>query len=205
MGAGVMFGFGTIWSLAALPDGGFISGDDKIRIWRRGARPVVLEAPTGMVWALRILPDGTLASSGSFDGTIRLWDLTKGVECGRLEGHASSVRALAMLEDGRLASGSEDRTIRLWDLGLSIETDRLEGHKAEVRALAVLQSGHLVSGSHDKTIRIWDLASGSEVTRLEIDAEVNCLLALKKELQPPNLNVVAGDGVGRVHWFEVIN
>ena len=41
-----------------------------------------------------------------------------GAETARLEGHTSSVSALAVLPDGRLASGSGDNTIRLWTIRL---------------------------------------------------------------------------------------
>ena len=55
--------------------------------------------------ALCALPDGRLAS-GSYDNTIRLWDVKTGAETARLEGHSDSVDALCALPDGRLASGS---------------------------------------------------------------------------------------------------
>jgi hypothetical protein len=51
--------------------------------------------------------------------TIRLWDVARGAEVGRLEGHSSWVTALCVLPEGRLASASHDRcAIRLWDVAV---------------------------------------------------------------------------------------
>ena len=120
-----------------------------------------------------------------------------GAETARLEGHSGGVRALCLLPDGRLASGSYDNTIRLWDVAAGAETARLEGHSGRVDALCLLPDGRLASGSWDRTIRLWDVAAGAETARLYLDASANVIAAPR-----PNL-IVAGDGIGRMHWLEI--
>jgi WD40 repeat protein len=95
--------------------------------------------------ALCVLPDGRLAS-GSYDNTIRLWDLARGAEAARLEGHSGTVNAVCLLPDGRLASASSDRTIRLWDMAVQREISRLEVD-GWVNCLTALRSdGRLIAG-----------------------------------------------------------
>jgi len=45
-------------------------------------------------------PDGTLLASGSEASTIKLWDVTTGVELRTLGGHAAAVTSVAFSPDG---------------------------------------------------------------------------------------------------------
>jgi WD40 repeat protein len=86
-----------------------------------------------------------------------------------LEGHTSTVRAVAVTPDGcRAVSASDDRTLRLWDLESGQTIRKLKGHTSTVRAVAVTPDGcRAVSASDDQTLRLWDLESGQTIRTLE--------------------------------------
>eukprot|EP01050_Picozoa_sp_SAG11_P000999 SAG11_NODE_39_length_21630_cov_11.188658_18_plen_2153_part_00 len=111
---------------------------------------------------------GTLAS-GSWDQTVKLWDVASG-ECLRtLEGHSSYVNSVAFdASGGTLASGSNDRTVKLWDVASTECLRTLEGHSDDVLSVAFDASGgKLASGSWDQTVKLWDVASGECLRTLE--------------------------------------
>ncbi len=127
-----------------------------------------LKAHTDWVRCLSFTPDTHTLISGSFDQSIKFWNLDSHQLIHDLQDHHKGVFALAVSADGcTLASGSWDETIKLWNIQTGQLIKNLEGHSASVRSLAMSPDNQLlISGSFDNSIRVWQLGSGDLLTTM---------------------------------------
>lgn len=103
---------------------------------------------------------GRTLVSGSYDCTVRVWDVLTG-ECKfRLQGHTQKVYSVVYDPlRKQCASGSMDGTVRLWSTETGELRAVLEGHTSLVGLLG-LSFRNLVSAAADSTLRIWDPETG---------------------------------------------
>jgi WD domain, G-beta repeat len=127
------------------------------------------------VRCLSFIPDGTKLVSGSFDKTIKLWQVETGQIAHTFTDSLKGVFALAVSPDGQmLASGSWDETIALWNLESGTCIQQLTQHQSSVRSLAISPDGKtLVSGSFDRTIVLWHLPAGTVQTTIGDDGTID--------------------------------
>merc|ERR1711879_258901 len=116
--------------------------------------------------------------SGSYDKTIRVWDLDKFREgkkpttISKLVGHREFVGTLR-IDSKNVVSGSADNTMRVWDLETEKCTDMIEGHVDEVVCLRFSEQ-YIVSGSKDNTIKVWDRRTKQCINTLEGHTQEVC-------------------------------
>lgn len=102
--------------------------------------------------------------SGSWDGSLRLWDFEKGKSTLRFANHTKDVLTVAFSADNRqIVSGSRDRSIKVWNtLGQCkyTFTAKDNGHRdwvSCVRFSPSIEKPVLVSAGWDKLVKVWDM------------------------------------------------
>ncbi|KAL8731349.1 MAG: hypothetical protein Q9166_003441 [cf. Caloplaca sp. 2 TL-2023] len=114
------------------------------------------------------LPGHERILSGSYDGLLRVWNMSAqaiATSPSAHDGdHVSSIKAAKFISPSQIASSGTDRTIRIWKyhetsngLPAAISPQiELYGHKASVDAIAVhLPSNRLLSASADHSLCLW--------------------------------------------------
>ncbi|MEH2047023.1 serine/threonine-protein kinase [Nostoc sp.] len=204
-----------VHAIAISPNGQFIasgSNDKTIKLWQVGNGKLVRQlgrwssSHSSMVHSVAFSPISSnlsyqgesgksagvadlnrgILASGSWDNTIKLWDVNTGKEIRTLTGHANWVNSVTFSPDGKfLASGSADCTIKLWQVNTGIEIQTFTGHSDPVSSVAYFprtpvtnsQERQLVaSGSGDNTIKLWHVNTGRNIYTLTGHSFfVNCI------------------------------
>jgi WD40 repeat protein len=122
------------------------------------------------VYAVAVSPDGRTAATGSFDKSIKLWDLSTGKELRTLggpNGHQSLVLTVAFSPTGDLlASGGADNFARVWDVPSVKPARELTLGTGVARVAASPDGKAVAAAAADGRVRIWSIADGKQLHEL---------------------------------------
>ncbi|XP_049644869.1 F-box/WD repeat-containing protein 9 [Suncus etruscus] len=145
----------------------------------------------GWVWSLAAVDHRVC--SGSWDSTVKLWDMAAdGQQFGEIKGKAA-VLCLSYLPDV-LVAGSYDKKVSVYDPRVGpalLHSQRL--HSSAVLAL-LADEQRIVSTSEDHTLVVFDRRNHGVLQRLQLDSYLLCLSHQEPQLW-------AGDNRGALHVF----
>ncbi|EPB92633.1 F-box and WD-40 domain-containing protein CDC4 [Mucor circinelloides 1006PhL] len=141
-----------------------------------------------------IAAHGNTLVSGSYDNTVRVWNIQSGRLVHLMEGHTQKVYSVVIdAERNRCMSGSMDTSIRIWDLETGECIKKLEGHTVLVGLLG-LSNQHLVSAAADSILRVWSPETG--VCHHALSGHGNSITCFQHD----NYKVISGSEGGLKMW-----
>ena len=128
-----------------------------------------IEAHMESVVSVAFSSDGVTLATGSWDGTVKLWNVVTRQNIA-IVGSAGPL--VAFSSDGvTLAIGSRDGTVKLWDVATQRDIGTLP-HGAGVTSVAFSHDGMLLAaGSWDGTVKLWDVATQREIATLKAQTD----------------------------------
>ncbi len=212
----------AVTSVRFSPDGRRLlsgSADKTMRLWSvsSGQCEKVFYDHFHGVTAVEFFHSGEMGISTENDKSVEFdshggaifhsWDMTTGKSLRVFEGHADSIKCVALTPDDQIViTGSSDRTVRVWRLNTGECVHVLEGHSDAVTALSIAREGGLaMSVSKDQQIILWEYITGKRLIHFKPKAgPIRCLsvfengrfgiLAIKGALQI--VNFAAGARLG---------
>ena len=133
-----------------------------------------------IISVLIILNNGYIAS-GSYDETVKIWDITKKEKNSLImkKNATGAVLCLLEFEPGKLLGGTSDNMINLWDLKVKENEEFIYNfyeHFLYVTALVKCDENHFASASNDLRIIIWNYKN--RVSENSLNGHTDCIITM---------------------------
>ncbi len=142
----------------------------RLKLWDVATGQLIrmMEGHSVLVTSLAFSPDGQQALSGSFDKSVKLWDIGTGKELISMvgDGHAAFVRSVAFSSDGKLGLAAISQGAALWDLA-SGKIIRTFATNASAAAVFTRDGRHVLVSSSANDMRLFDVSSGELIRRFK--------------------------------------
>ena len=144
-------------------------------------RKFSLYGHTESIFSISISSNNENIISGSYDSTIRLWNLHTKTCIAIFKGHFAPILSVKFSPLSHyFASGGCDKTARLWSINSCGSLRIFVGHLSDVEIVKFHPNSlYLITSSNDKTIRLWSIKSGDcvriFVNYSKVNSFVDCL------------------------------
>jgi len=125
------------------------------------------EGHEGYISSLKFLDDGAKLMSGSGDGLVKTWDMTKMCLINTWTGHEQDVSGVAMCNEdpNMFATSSTDKSCRVWDLRQPYAVRKF-ACKYSANCIAMMPNARgIIVGCDNASWEFYDVGSNTQVAR----------------------------------------
>ena len=106
-----------------------------------------------------------ILASGSWDKTIKIWNIEDRSIMSTLSGHTFAVSVLCYVKEGVFISGSYDKSLIIWsksrpEISTYSHRETLTGHKSDIRGIIRVNKREIVSGELGGDLMTWNIDEG---------------------------------------------
>ncbi|ETO07545.1 WD-40 repeat protein [Reticulomyxa filosa] len=154
--------------------------------------------------------DNQLICSGSYDNTVRVWDMKDNKHIQPFNGHSDYVYCVKFSPyhyynycQNVICSSSQDKTISFWNFKGNQQLNTFNGHTNGICSIVFSQFNggkYLCSGSYDKTIRLWNVETSKSLHIFKgheycvCCVEMSPLQSNSNNNESNNIGVIGGSG-----------
>lgn len=186
-----------------------VAGDDarNVKLWKITKRDCLLnfQGHSSDITTVCFSAHEEEVYSGSFGGTVIVWDINSQKAVHSLKGHMAACTTISPFPTGQqvfLATGSADCNLKIWDLRRKSCVQTFKGHKGQVNIVMFSpDSRWIASGGVDGTIKLWDLNTSKKLFEFSLnESPVMCM-----KFNPQNLTLASGHQDRTVQYWDLEN
>lgn len=192
--------YGPTGNMAFSADGSMLAVgcEQEIQVWETARKPPRKVCVLGerRARSLAFAPNGRMLAVGMSDGSIRIWDPTKGQRTIAFGAHGGAVASLAFADDGRTLASTcaTERVARLWNVDRGQLVATLVGHTMPVQSTVFTPGSRLLAtAGADGSVRLWDAATGQLLETFSVQDG-----PFTKVTVSPDGRLLAGGGNGSI-------
>jgi eukaryotic-like serine/threonine-protein kinase len=146
-----------------------------VKVWNvmTGAPVSTLKGHLFPINGIVFRPDGRQLATAANDGTVRLWDVTRGTEVGFLKSNDPKkwrLLCVAFSPDGALlAAGDGEGSVTVWEAATGRQVYTLPIQTDVVCAVSFSADGKLLAAGGTDAVMVWDLQTGQRLHSLRSD------------------------------------
>ena len=186
---------GLLWTSVLSRDGRRLLtvGGIDARLWDlRTGRERMSFGPHGAVASAAIDPTGKILVTGSWDRSLKIWDVTTGKSVKRIsDAHQGYINSVTFSADGtKLVSGADDGMVQIWDAKTMEPLRLIRVSDSAVQVTEFSPDGKtILTASRDRSLRLFEVSTGKQIREFEQQHQWSILAA---RFSPDGMRVVSG-------------